>query len=281
MTWPPLLHRVVGTVRSRNLFQRDQHILVAISGGPDSVALLSILHHLRPSWKLTLSAVHCNYGLRGDESDGDQKFVESFCRGLEVPLHVRRVEIHIRERQTSVQAEARDLRYRVMQEISEQCGADRIAIGHTADDQAETVLLWMLRGAGLTGLSGMPAFRSNKIIRPLYDAKRQEILAYLSTAGVSFRVDSSNFQMHYLRNRVRGEVIPILNRLVPSCVDALCKLADICREDDRCLDQQVNALFSSTVKRGSARSWGIDRKVLMTLPLAFQRRCIRNLFWRR
>lgn len=278
MTWPPLLHRVVGTVRSRNLFQRDQHILVAISGGPDSVALLSILHHLRPSWKLTLSAVHCNYGLRGAESDGDQKFVESFCSGLGVPLHVRRVEIHIRERQTSVQAEARDLRYRVMQEISEQCGADRIAIGHTADDQAETVLLWMLRGAGLTGLSGMPAFRSNKIIRPLYDAKRQEILAYLSTAGVSFRVDSSNFQMHYLRNRVRGEVIPILNRLVPSCVDALCKLADICREDDRCLDQQVNALFSSAVKRGSARSWGIDRKVLMTLPLAFQRRCIRNLF---
>ncbi len=252
--------------------------MVAISGGPDSVALLSILHQLRSSGKLTLSAVHCNYGLRGAESEEDQKFVEAFCRVLGVPLHVRRVEFHTGGPKTSLQAEARDLRYRLMQEIAEKCGADRIAVGHTADDQAETILLWMLRGAGLTGLSGMPAFRDNKIIRPLYDIKRQEVLAYLRTAGLSFREDSSNFQMHYLRNRVRREVIPVLNRLVPSCVDALCKLADICREDDRYLDQQVNALSSSAVKRGSAGGWTIDCGFLLELPHAFQRRCIRNLF---
>lgn len=252
--------------------------MVAISGGPDSVALLSILHHLRSSWELTLSAVHCNYGLRGAESEGDQKFVEVFCQGLGVPLHVRRVGLHSSGRKASLQAEARDLRYRVMQEIAEKCGADRIAVGHTADDQAETVLLWMLRGAGLTGLSGMPAFRDNKIIRLLYDTKRQEILTYLRTAGLSFREDSSNFQPQYLRNRVRREVIPILNRLVPSSVDALCELADICREEDRHLDQQVAALSSSAVKRGSAGSWAIDRSFLLELPQALQRRCIRNLF---
>lgn len=278
MAWPPLFHHVVRTVRFRNLFQRGQHILVAISGGPDSIALLSILHHFRSGWKLTLSAVHCNYGLRGGESDGDQKFVEAFCQGLGVPLHVRRVEVHTGRRKASLQAEARDLRYRVMQEIAETCGADRIAIGHTADDQAETVLLWMLRGAGLAGLSGMPAFRDNKIIRPLYDIKREQVLVYLRTAGLSFREDSSNFQPHYLRNRVRREVIPTLNRLVPSSVDALCRLADICREDDRSLDDQVKALSSSAVKRGSAGEWGIDRRFLLELPYAFQRRCIRNLF---
>ncbi|MGE3977364.1 MAG: tRNA lysidine(34) synthetase TilS [Nitrospira sp.] len=278
MAWPPLVHRVVRTVRCRSLFQRGQHILVAISGGPDSVALLSILHLLRSSWKLTLSAVHCNYGLRGAESEDDQKFVEAFCQVLGMPLHVRRVEFHTGGPKTSLQAEARDLRYRVMQETAEKYGADRIAVGHTADDQAETILLWMLRGAGLTGLSGMPAFRDNKVIRPLYDIKRQEVLAYLRTAGLSFREDSSNFQMHYLRNRVRREVIPILSRLVPSSVDALCKLADICREDDRCLDDQVKALSSSAVKRGSAGGWAIDRRFLLELPHAFQRRCIRNLF---
>ena len=278
MSWLPLLHRVVRTVRSRGLFQPGQHLLVAISGGPDSVALLSILHRLRSSWKLTLSAVHCNYGLRGAESDEDQKFVEAFCRGLGVPLHVRRLEIHTRGRQTSVQAEARDLRYRAMQEIAEKCGADRIVVGHTADDQAETVLLWMLRGSGLTGLSGMPPFRDDKIIRPLYDSKRQEVLAYLRTAELSFREDSSNFKPHYLRNRIRREVIPILNRLVPSGVDALCRLADICREDDRCLDDQVKALSSSAVERGSAGGWAIDRRFLLELPHAFQRRCVRNLF---
>ncbi|WHZ30045.1 MAG: tRNA(Ile)-lysidine synthetase [Nitrospira sp.] len=278
MAWPSLLHRVAQTVRFRSLFQRGQHILVALSGGPDSVALFSILHHLRPSWRLTLSAVHCNYGLRGAESDEDQKFVEAFCQGLGVPLHVRRVEFHPGRRKASLQAEARDLRYRIMQEIAETCGADRIAVGHTADDQAETILLWILRGAGLTGLSGMPAFRDNKIIRPLYDIKRQQVLVYLRTAGLSFREDSSNFQTHYLRNRVRREVIPILNRLVPSSVDALCRLADICREDDRILDRQVEALSSSAVKRGSAGGWAIDRGWFLEIPRAFQRRCIRHLF---
>ena len=193
MAWPPLMHRVVRTVRFRSLFQCGQHILVAISGGPDSVALLSILHLLRSSWKLTLSAVHCNYGLRGAESEEDQKFVEAFCQVLGMPLHVRRVEFHTGGPKTSLQAEARDLRYRVMQEIAEKCGADRIAVGHTADDQAETIVLWMLRGAGLTGLSGMPAFRDNKVIRPLYDTKRQEILAYLHTAGLSFREELQQF----------------------------------------------------------------------------------------
>lgn len=278
VVWPPLLHQVVRTVRSRNLFQRGQHIIVAVSGGPDSVALLSILHRLRSGWKLTLTAVHCNYGLRGAESEGDQKFVEEFCQRLGVPLHVRRVGIDAGGRKASLQAEARDLRYRVMQEIAEKCGADRVAIGHTADDQAETVLLWMLRGAGLTGLSGMPAFRDNKIIRPLYDTKRQEILLYLRTAGLSFREDSSNVQPRYLRNRVRREVIPILNQLVLSSVDALCQLAEICREDDRCLDQQVDALSCSAVKRGSAGEWTIDRRFLLDLPHALQRRCVRNLF---
>ncbi len=254
--------------------------MVAISGGPDSVALLSILHQLRSTWKLTLTAVHCNYGLRGEESEGDQKFVEDFCRGLGVPLHMRRVRLHTGGRKTSLQEEARDLRYRVMQEIAETCGADRIAVGHTADDQAETVLLWILRGAGLTGLSGMPAFRDHKIVRPLYDTKRQEILEYLRTSGLFFREDSSNFQSHYLRNRVRKEVIPILKQLVPSCVDALCGLADICREDDRYLDQQIDALASSAVKRECDGSWEIDRRFCLELPHALQRRGIRNFLRR-
>lgn len=278
VVWPPLLHRVVRTVRSRNLFQHGQHIVVAVSGGPDSVALLSILHRLRSGWKLTLTAVHCNYGLRGAESEGDQTFVEEFCHRLGVSLHVRRVGIDAGRRKASLQAEARDLRYRVMQEIAEKCRADRIAVGHTADDQAETVLLWMLRGAGLTGLSGMPAFRDNKVIRPLYDTKRQEVLSYLRMAGLSFREDSSNVQARYLRNRVRREVIPVLNQLVPSSVDALCQLAEICREDDRCLDQQVDAFSCSAVKRGSAGEWTIDCRYLLDLPHALQRRCVRNLF---
>ena len=254
--------------------------MVAISGGPDSVALLSILHQLRSRWKLTLTAIHCNYGLRGAESEEDQRFVESLCHSLVVPLHVRRAHIHTDRRTASLQAEARDIRYRLMQEVRTMSGADRIAVGHTADDQAETVLLWMLRGAGLTGLSGMPAIRDDAVVRPLYEATRREILTYLRTAGVSYREDSSNAKPLYLRNRIRREVIPLLTRLVPSSTTALCRLADLCRADDHYLDQEVTVRTASAVKWDPTGAWTLDRRTLVDLPLSLQRRCLRQLLRR-
>ncbi|WP_413936167.1 tRNA lysidine(34) synthetase TilS [Nitrospira sp. BLG_1] len=254
--------------------------MVAISGGPDSVGLLSILHHLRSHWKLTLTAIHCNYGLRGAESDEDQRFVEALCLSLVVPLHVRRAHIQTDRRTASLQAEARDIRYRLMQEIRTMSGADRIAVGHTADDQAETVLLWMLRGAGLTGLSGMPAVRDDAVVRPLYETTRREILTYLRTAGVSYREDSSNAKPLYLRNRIRQEVIPLLTQLVPSSSKALCRLADLCRADDHYLDQEVAVRTASAVKWGTTGAWTLDRRTLADLPLPLQRRCLRLLLRR-
>lgn len=278
--WPPLVHHVVRTVRSRNLFQPGQHVLVAVSGGSDSVALLSILHHLRAHWNLTLTAVHCNYGLRGAESEEDQRFVETLCHRLAIPLHVREARVRTHGRTTSLQAEARDIRYCLMQEIRVMCGADHIAVGHTADDQAETVLLWMLRGAGLAGLSGMPAVRDDAVVRPLYEATRQEILTYLNTVSVSYREDSSNAKPLYLRNRIRREVIPLLTELVPSGVTALCRLADLCRADDRFLDQEAAARIAGAVTWGSVEAWTVDRRILLDLPLPLQRRSLRLLLRR-
>lgn len=273
--WPPLLHRIVKTIRTRELFDRGQHLLVAVSGGPDSVALVSLLHRLRASWRLSLTAVHCNYGLRGAESDGDQACVESLCRRLEIPLYARRVDM--RGHRGSLQAAARDLRYGIMKDVAEACGADRVAVGHTADDQAETVLLWMLRGAGLTGLSGMPASRNGVIVRPLYETRRKDILDYLRQQGVPFRWDSSNNTPLYLRNRIRQDVMPALQRVMPSAVESLCRLADICGEDDRYLDGMVASLSEGRITRLPHGAWSIDRSVLSTLPRPVQRRVVRNL----
>jgi len=273
--WPPMLHRVVKTIRARELFGPGAHLLVAVSGGPDSVALLSLLCRLRASWHVRLTAVHCQYGLRGTESDGDQASVESLCRKLEVPLHVRRLDA--RGRGASLQEAARDLRYDVMTEIAETCGAERIAVGHTADDQAETVLLWMLRGAGLTGLSGMPAARNGLIVRPLYETRRNDLLEYLYDEGLSFRRDSSNDKPIYLRNRIRQDIMPVLQRVAPSAVEVLCRSADICREDDRYLDEQVALLCEGRVSWSPDGAWSIDRAFLTRLPRAAQRRVVRNL----
>lgn len=279
-TRPSLLHRVVQTVRSRGLFDRGQHVLIAVSGGPDSIALLSLLHRLRLSWRLTLSAVHFNYGLRGEESDADQAFVETMCRRLDIPFQTMRLDVRRRVHGLSLQAAARDLRYRAMNQIAQQCRADRIAVGHTANDQAETVLLWMLRGAGLTGLSGMPACRDGIVVRPLYETRRDEILAYLSREGVLFRQDSSNDKPIYLRNKIRQDVIPVLQRLVPSAVDALCRLADLCRDDDRYLEEHVQALCLPWITPLPEGGWAIDRSFLHQVPVALQRRIVRELLRR-
>jgi tRNA(Ile)-lysidine synthase len=167
-----------------------------------------------------------------------------------------------------------------MTDIAEECGADRIALGHTADDQAETVLLWLLRGAGLRGLSGMPASREGKIIRPLYETRRRDVVAYLHDTGLSFRRDSTNAKLLYLRNRIRHEVLPVLQRVVPATVEVLCRLADICREDDSLLDRQVAALCEDKVLPARDGGWTIDRSFLQRAPRAVQRRVVRDLVQR-
>jgi len=276
--WPPLLQRVVKTVRARGLFEPGQHLLVAISGGPDSVALLLLLHQLASRWRLRVTAIHFNYGLRGRESDDDQAFVMSLCDSLRVPLHCLPVNVRSRPKRVSLQAQAREVRYRAMAELAEELDVDRIAVGHTADDQAETILLWMLRGAGLTGLAGMPAERDGKIVRPLYEVRRREILAFLDATGQAYRQDSSNTKLVYTRNRIRHELIPALTRLAPAAITALCRMADLCRDDDRYLNGQAQELSASLILPEGDGSYSIDRRLFLAQSPALQRRLLRELF---
>ncbi|MEQ1795145.1 MAG: tRNA lysidine(34) synthetase TilS [Nitrospira sp.] len=278
--WPPLLHRLVKTVRTRELFVPGQHLLVAVSGGPDSVALLTLLHRLISRWRVRLTAVHFNYGLRGDESEEDQAFVMSLCDSLQVPLHCVSLNVRTRPQRVSLQAQARELRYRAMTRLAHDIGADRIAVGHTADDQAETILLWMMRGAGLTGLAGMPVQRDGMVIRPLYDVRRREVLAFLDSTGQAYRQDSSNAKPVYARNRIRQELVPVLNRLAPAAIGALCRMGDLCREDDRYLDTQATNLGASLIRLKDDGSYSIDRHRLQAEPPAMQRRIVREVFRR-
>ncbi|NOS79086.1 MAG: tRNA lysidine(34) synthetase TilS [Nitrospira sp.] len=278
--WPPLLHRVVKTVRARGLFEPGHHLLVAVSGGPDSVALLMLLHRLIPRWRLRLTAVHFNYGLRGHESDEDQAFVTSLCDLLEVSLRCVSLDARTRPQRVSLQAQARDVRYRAMTRLAEDVGADRIVVGHTADDQAETILLWMLRGAGITGLAGMPVQRDGMIIRPLYEVRRREVLDFLSATGQVYRQDSSNAKPIYARNRIRHQLLPVLSQIAPAAVDALCRMGDLCREDDRYLEDQTVRVWASLVQPDGGGGYSIDRLCFQTQPLALQRRLLREVFRR-
>ncbi|RPH78589.1 MAG: tRNA lysidine(34) synthetase TilS [Nitrospiraceae bacterium] len=274
---PALLAKLVRTVRQNQLFVPGHHLLVAVSGGPDSIALLSLLHRLAPSWRITLTAVHCNYGLRGAESDGDESFVSAFCSERELTLVVHRPTLAKRRKRSSVQATARDARYDFMKQVAREVGADRIAVGHTANDQAETVLMWLLRGAGMTGLAGMPYAREDGIIRPLLAATREEVVVYLDHERLAYRRDSSNEKPLYHRNRIRQELLPVVTQLSPAAVRVLQRQADLLREDERYLEDVTNTLTRTIVSRDSSGVQRVDRQALSVLPVALQRRLVRAI----
>ncbi len=276
-TRPTLLAHFVRTVRQHQLFVPGHHLLVAVSGGPDSIALLSLLHRLTPTWRLTLTVIHCNFGLRGVESDGDESFVNTFCQERQLNLVIHRPSLAKRRQRLSLQAAARDARYDFMKQMVHELGADRIAVGHTANDQAETVLMWLLRGAGMTGLAGMSYARKDGIIRPLLAASRQEVLTYLDHEGLTYRRDSSNEKPVYHRNRIRKELFPVLTQLVPTAVRVLQRQADLLREDEQYLEQVTGTLVKALVSRESHGVQRVDHRAFIELPVALQRRLIRSI----
>jgi tRNA(Ile)-lysidine synthase len=272
-----LLNQMVRTVKQRALFVPGQHLLVAVSGGADSMALLSVLHRLAPSWHLSLTAIHFNYGLRGGESDADESFVRAWCDERDVPLIVQQPVLPKKQRASSLQAAAREARYAAMKQIARDVGADRIVVGHTANDQAETIVMWMLRGAGLRGLAGMPYVREGIIVRPLLASTRKDVLAYLESEGLSYRSDSSNEKPLYYRNRIRKELMPVLIRLRPAAVRVLQRHADVLREDEVYLEQIIGGLISSLVSGDEAGHQRLNRHGIAALPVALQRRLIRRV----
>ena len=200
-------------------------VLVAVSGGPDSVALLWALEALARELRLTLSVVHVDHGLRAGSAEG-AAFVERLARARGLPVAVERVTVGPGG---SLEARAREVRYAALAEHAARTGADRVALGHTADDQAETVLMRLLEGAGPRGLAGIPPVRGI-FIRPLIETRRSEILAALTAAGLAWREDPSNRDLKLLRNRIRHELLPFLAASYnPAIVPALNRAAALSR----------------------------------------------------
>lgn len=275
-----LERHVAASARGRKLFTAGDHLLAAVSGGPDSVALLSVLTSLAPSKRLVVSALHVNYGLRGKESEEDARFVSRLCAELGVPLICERIDLSSpsnRGTGLSLQARARDARYAALQRAAAELGASKIALGHTADDQAETLLMWMLRGSGAAGMAGIRPVRDTVYVRPLLDSRRADVLAYLKAKGLAFRTDSSNAKPVYLRNRIRHELLPLLKQFNPAVVEALTRQADILRDEDAYFDQWVSDWVGRHAMASDDRSLAIPRAALLELPIALQRRVIRRV----
>lgn len=252
--------------------------MVAVSGGPDSTAMLAVLDRLRARWNWELLVVHVNHGLRGRESEQDAEFVRSLGATLQVEVVVASIPIEkadARNTQRSLQDYARWRRYDALAEVAASRQASCIAVGHTADDQAETVVMRMVRGSGAGGLSGIPPMRNQTIVRPLIDVTRREVLAYLAARGFGYRVDRSNHELIYLRNRIRHEVMPILLRYNPNLVQVLSRQADVLREEDAYLDELAVESWRRAEKMRGDGVGVLDRTALVTCPVPIRRRVLR------
>jgi tRNA(Ile)-lysidine synthetase-like protein len=208
--------------------------LALVSGGPDSVALLRVMLELG----VEPFVMHVNYGLRGEESDADAEFVEDLCAQFNLDFELRRVKVT----GGNFQEEARNERYRLAHEILEARNLSTILTGHTADDVAETVLLNLARGTGLRGLAGIPPVRE-LVARPLILQRRDEIIAYLEQLGQSYRTDGSNLRPKYARNRVRLEIMPILESLHPGAGGNIARTASMLRDDLEALESLAGRLI--------------------------------------
>lgn len=253
---------------SRDHLSPGNRICVAISGGADSVALLLALHAANSSTRealgVGLSAVHLNHHLRAAESDADQQFVQDLCTRLDIPLHLHHASVPDRVQQTGegIEEAARTLRYDLFHSLIHSGHADSVLTAHTLDDQAETVLMKLLRGAWTEGLSAIypilaispspanPSQKSGTILRPLLSTSRAEIVAYLNSIPQTWREDSSNTDPAYTRNRLRHTILPLLREENPSLDHTLSNLALLAREEEARWQTELTRLLPQLLLPG-------------------------------
>ncbi len=278
---PPILKQVADTIAKYRMFAPGDRVLVGVSGGPDSVALLHLLDALAPAYHLQLGVAHLNHGLRSPAADIEAAHVAQLAENLDLAFHVK--QIHLDPQQGALEDRARQARYRFFNEVADRRGYTKIALGHQADDNAESVLLHLIRGSGLRGLSGIPPVRSPRVVRPLINIHRAEIMTYLKRRHLPYMLDDSNTDLRFDRNRIRHQLLPLLQRdYNPNITATLHRTAGICRDEDQWLDRHLQPVVDKMTTDSTPGSLVLNLDQLTGQPHVLKRRLIRSALrqWR-
>ena len=284
-----ILSQVQQTIAKHGIFHAGDRVVVGVSGGPDSLCLLHLLNRLREELEITLHVAHLHHALRGEEADEDARFVERLATswGLPSTVEKRDVPAYAQRERLAIEEAARQVRYTFLAEVAKRVGASSVAVGHNAGDQVETIIMHWLRGAGTAGLRGMrpvqrwpfPAIRL-RLVRPLLEIPREEIEAYCQEQGLRPRFDRSNLDTTYYRNRIRHELLPLLEEYNPNIREVIRRAALIIADDHDYLAREGQRAWEKVVKE-SKGALVFDLKAWEELHPSLQRqllrRAIRNL----
>lgn len=277
-----LTERTYQFITNHQLISPGDAVLVAVSGGPDSIVLLHLLHTLKERLGISLFGAHLDHMFRGRASQQDAQYVRQFCAALEIPCVIESIDVtsYGKKHHLSSQVAAREVRYHFLNRVADQYQARKIALGHHADDQAETVLLNLLRGTGLNGLAGIAPMRNGRYIRPLLAVRKQAIEQYARTLDLAYRVDSTNYQPVYLRNKIRLALLPHLEEHYnPEIVAALGRLAELSREENKYIEEQTASVFEQLASHRGSDTIILPRKKFNGQPVVLRRRLVR-LIWK-
>lgn len=273
----PVLEAVSSTIARYDMINEGDTVVLAVSGGADSTALMHIFASLAPQMKLTLVAAHLNHGIREADAYEDAEFVKKEAERLGIKCVIKKVNVPetCAQLRMGVEEAARKARYEFLEKVARDTNADRIAVAHNSDDQVETVLINLIRGTGPDGLAGMPLIRG-KIVRPLIGINRDDIESYLNRNGIKWRIDETNLQSIYTRNKVRLELIPYLQEnFNPRIKEAVISLSELVRDETAVIRNATDDLFRAAVQESFPDKVVINAEMLRNSEVAIQRRCIR------
>ncbi|MDI6600279.1 MAG: tRNA lysidine(34) synthetase TilS [Thermoanaerobacteraceae bacterium] len=268
--------KVIATVKKYNMLNKGDGVVVGVSGGPDSLCLLYVLYNLRETFDLNLYVAHVNHGIRGNEADEDARFVEKTASILGLPFFILVVNVPEIVKNTGLSSElvGRNIRYEFFNEIALKEGARRIAVAHNKNDLAETFLLHLIRGSGPTGLVGIRPV-NGRIIRPLIEVSRREIEEYLKANNIEPRIDATNYEEIYDRNRVRLKILPYMEELNPGVVDSIARTAALLREDEDFFEDIVLKLSGDCISSEDGRV-SVEMQSLLRMQPSVRNRVIRH-----
>ncbi len=271
-----LKEQVIDTIKKYNLIKDGDKIVVGVSGGPDSICLLHILNEIKNEFNFKIYVAHINHMIR-KEADEETEYVKNFCKNLGIECYIKRIDVTkiANNLKRGTEETGRQIRYEFFNEVLEKTNSNKIATAHNNNDKVETILMNILRGSGTSGLKGIEAIRDEKYIRPLINVSREEIEEYCKTNKLEPRIDKSNNENIYTRNKIRNIVIPYIKKeFNPNIIKTINRLSDVANEENEFINKITEETFKNICIKVDKNQIILDLKKFNCLELVIKRRII-------